>query len=660
MKKIKKCQLGDLFKLRNRFQSSEPAHNGGTPFKVIVTGKRKKNKPYQWVSARTPQLTAGDAAKAWDTMVTPALSWALPNIFKGIDAAQRGDIDGVALEGLKAFGLKGVGALASNTTRAGMSNGLNAVRTALTNPVATSKAAGTAVGNTLKNIFTPGSTFWTNPLTRRTAYSLAAGEGANKALEYTTGKNWGENVSELIHNTTGWNPRSSVTGTLLTDLSNPYFLTPSRAVEGIASGIGKTVENGAKGIDYLVRMDMPRFGYRPSTNYYFKPEYARMNWFGINRRNPVVQQTPRTDPRTLITDANEKFGSSYKQITLENLQKLAEERIGRRLLDTELEDYIGKGLFNDELGFAPALNRYEKEPYFVFEEANLPEILSNFDRFTSQNTIRTRMGNDRYSLQDVQGMIDDQGNLGHNVALQRVYPGNHGKANWNLRGDSNFEKVQKYFRTKYNTGAQIGILRDNPFDRSGVLVKGGDGDYSIDSFMTALQYLNRSLGKYGKKFFELKKPVKKFRNGDVRVMNTIGANDLGQRGRYEEIDFDPDFVELLKANKGELPKSAQVFMNDKGNLRIQYDKRKVGTLRPRDFQEITGYGSGADRVPGDYDKLIDDLNKNYNLNIGYPTINSRGGIDFPNIYGILYNKKGGNINVPKNIQLYRRKPRITK
>jgi len=50
----------------------------------------------------------------------------------------------------------------------------------------------------------------------------------------------------------------------------------------------------------------------------------------------------------------------------------------------------------------------------------------------------------------------------------------------------------------------MGIIRENPFDRSGVIIGGNDFDFSSDSFRTALEYLDRALGKKGKRFYELK------------------------------------------------------------------------------------------------------------------------------------------------------------
>ena len=230
---------------------------------------------------------------------------------------------------------------------------------------------------------------------------------------------------------------------------NSGWVTPEYAEEHPLASLAWNVGGdaltlgGPKAIQYLTKMDMPRYGFKPTTKYYFEPGYAGMNWFKFKKNTPVEQLTqeiaeqPKTNPLSLITDT-ERFGSEYKQITLDDLQKLAQERIGRKLTTTELKDYIGHrridlGNGEPELGFSPRSANGNKEPTFVLEETDIPEALSNFDRFTSKGTIRTRMGNDKYSLQEVQSMLDNQGNLKPNVALQRVYPGEHGKANWFFR-----------------------------------------------------------------------------------------------------------------------------------------------------------------------------------------------------------------------------------
>lgn len=171
----------------------------------------RKKRPY-FVSSRTGQLTAANAAKAWDAMVTPALSWALPNVFRGIDAAQRGDAVGVGKEALKAAGLKVAGTVAANPSLAA-----------------------------------PGSAFWMNPMTKQIAAGTAASEGVNLATNVLTPYNtWGEGISDVVNQATGWNPQDSWWGQTMAEATNPGWLVSPSRVMGAVGRVGSAVENGVK------------------------------------------------------------------------------------------------------------------------------------------------------------------------------------------------------------------------------------------------------------------------------------------------------------------------------------------------------------------------------------------------------------------------------
>lgn len=171
----------------------------------------RKKRPY-FVSSRTGQLTAANAAKAWDAMVTPALSWALPNVFRGIDAAQRGDAVGVGKEALKAAGLKVAGTVAASPSLAA-----------------------------------PGSAFWMNPMTKQIAAGTAASEGVNLATNVLTPYNtWGEGISDVVNQATGWNPQDSWWGQTMAEATNPGWLVNPSRVMGTVGRVGSAVENGVK------------------------------------------------------------------------------------------------------------------------------------------------------------------------------------------------------------------------------------------------------------------------------------------------------------------------------------------------------------------------------------------------------------------------------
>lgn len=104
------------------------------------------------------------------------------------------------------------------------------------------KAASKLVSG-VKNVFTPGSAFWNNPLTKGIAASIAGGNGIDAASKFLTGNTWGENVGGLIEGTTGWNPRSNAVGEFVTDASNPgYLLSYGRAAKGVESAVENIVK----------------------------------------------------------------------------------------------------------------------------------------------------------------------------------------------------------------------------------------------------------------------------------------------------------------------------------------------------------------------------------------------------------------------------------
>lgn len=54
------------------------------------------------------------------------------------------------------------------------------------------------------------------------------------------------------------------------------LVAPSATIKGLQL-LGKSAKYVGKGIDYLARMDMARYGYKPTTRYYFKPGYLGVN-----------------------------------------------------------------------------------------------------------------------------------------------------------------------------------------------------------------------------------------------------------------------------------------------------------------------------------------------------------------------------------------------
>lgn len=86
-----------------------------------------------------------------------------------------------------------------------------------------------------RNIFTPGSNFWTNPVTGNVMRSMAKGTTANAILKLTTGKTYGEGMSSIINNVTGLNPANSVLGQFAVDMTDPFYYGTNE----LASGFNK-------------------------------------------------------------------------------------------------------------------------------------------------------------------------------------------------------------------------------------------------------------------------------------------------------------------------------------------------------------------------------------------------------------------------------------
>ena len=101
------------------------------------------------------------------------------------------------------------------------------------------------------------------------------GEVASALLERTMPSYW-------IEKTTGENLGSI--GRLVTDIATPFATTKGLHL------LGKGANYVGKGIDYLARMDMARYGYKPTTKYIFTPNMAGMNNFSITQNSKIIHQ----------------------------------------------------------------------------------------------------------------------------------------------------------------------------------------------------------------------------------------------------------------------------------------------------------------------------------------------------------------------------------
>ncbi len=103
-----------------------------------------------------------------------------------------------------------------------------------------------------------GLALLSNPITTGTALvgGIVGGRAVDKASQNLTGKTWAENVQEKL----------GLQTPTLAEFTNPGYF--------IGGGLGL---KGKGALNYLIKADMPRFGYTPTTKYYFKPGYLGIN-----------------------------------------------------------------------------------------------------------------------------------------------------------------------------------------------------------------------------------------------------------------------------------------------------------------------------------------------------------------------------------------------
>lgn len=99
--------------------------------------------------------------------------------------------------------------------------------------VASIPLAGAAIESApaVASALAPGSAFWMNPAVQQTAASMLGGKAVDlTTMMLTPYGSWGEGVSDLVDQTTGWNPQDSWYGSMLADITNPGYLLPYNTI----------------------------------------------------------------------------------------------------------------------------------------------------------------------------------------------------------------------------------------------------------------------------------------------------------------------------------------------------------------------------------------------------------------------------------------------
>lgn len=430
----------------------------------------------------------------------------------------------------------------------------------------------------------------TNPAT--TLGAVAGGVAGEKAVDWGLGKladATGSKVrswKDLTDKYLGWSPT-------LQTITNPGII--------LGGGIGaKGAQLANKAANYAIRMDVPKFGYAPTTQYYFKPGYL-----GING-TPVENGKIRVLRDDVAKELEQKFG-----------RKLTEEELD------EINGYASPKAYTDRQGNIIGMDYTQAD--LDYANNNLNRTLNYEKGVPTKVTRYLKEGEQPYNLED---LVKD-GRLRDDVGLEETYSGSRGKENFFNNQDDANTRASKYLNIKYGPKSResLGnVGEDNPHYRSGVVITSDGGQYSSDSFPHALKDLYRNL-KQGRRYFKL--------NSDV---DYVGANNFGQLSRYNE-EFTPELIEMIKNSNGSIPEGIRVGMNrSSGTLFFQRksDGKVIGRLWHKSPEEMI-------KSSNDW---ISKINSEFGLGINPARINPSGKIEWPNMYGILY-KKGGNINYEK-------------
>lgn len=195
-------------------------------------------------------------------------------------------------------------------------------------------AASPALSGLVSNVATPGSAFWTNPITKQLMVGTAAAEGVNKATKAVTGYNSvGEGVGASIEKATGWNPNSTLVGQLATEAFNPgWYLSPN-AVLNTAGKVDGAVKSAAN-VKYAYdrNPDLAKIGTLEEYNKYLKTVFPEskvrdinyhMGPKGLQELKPSTGEVWNTNPdaRGIYVTPDKSYAQRIRKYTTDRLEK---------------------------------------------------------------------------------------------------------------------------------------------------------------------------------------------------------------------------------------------------------------------------------------------------------------------------------------------------
>lgn len=265
--------------------------------------------------------------------------------------------------------------------------------------------------------------------------------------------------------------------------------------------------------------------------------------------------------------------------------------------------------------------------------------------FKSRNT---KAGEIPYTEEEINALVDENGWLKRGVKFDsddEVYTGGHGEffdPQFNPEQDETWILRQHLANTdpnnRFNSAWELKqIMKDNPGDRSGVLIKTHTGDTSMDS--TPLAYMMAT--RFAKRFKPLNGRLERVGSNSYGYNTAFktgkGINELNARAKIL-LDANPNYkAKLLKDEKGNM--FAYELTDENGTFQIPLNSRQevLDAMNARLHKFNKHYGTS-------YKDIEPQKNLNgeyYNPDNPYPW-NFGESFDLPNIYGIAY-KQGGKI-----------------
>lgn len=240
--------------------------------------------------------------------------------------------------------------------------------------IAGSRAILPAAKKAVTSALTPGSSFWTNPITQQMVAGTAAAETVNLGTKVLTGRNsFGQLIGDAVEDVSGWNPNNTLLGPLVTETLNPgWYRTPSKMVMDAVGRVGSAIESTPLTINRAVTTLQNNYPalFDPYTSW-----DATLGYHGDNIFSRAIGTIGRRHGYTPKGEPNLKYNTP--QITSENAASITSDTM------TDVGDFSYKGLTSDTHDLFERMVYNDKihgKPTYLFEQSvqtGIPETEYN-------------------------------------------------------------------------------------------------------------------------------------------------------------------------------------------------------------------------------------------------------------------------------------------